>query len=339
MPHRTCATCSGFVGTLQSQLATLLDARKASSFPATTAKTAEATKKFSAADANTARAPTVSALRPPKSATQPTTLRAATTKGTGKKHRAAATTARARRLPSTSCCRRPCTWSAFASVLGEGQLDGHARAAPMVSRRRRGAGRRGVGGRALLQSRGAAATRTPRGVREARRRVVDAAESARRRARRGASSRPPRPGTPRRRRASRSLACFADELPKKRALGRVRRRRGCRLLSWPPRCTAEERRERAAGTRREASRQLARRRRASEGESPEGAASRERRRRQGGGTRPGSRRSSPLPAAPRQMNGMAVKIPNPLMRYVATTPEAGAAPAPLSSPRSSGAPR
>ena len=31
VPHRTCATCSGFVGTLQSQLATLLDARKASS--------------------------------------------------------------------------------------------------------------------------------------------------------------------------------------------------------------------------------------------------------------------------------------------------------------------
>jgi hypothetical protein len=30
-----------------------------------------------------------------------------------------------------------------------------------------------------------------------------------------------------------------------------------------------------------------------------------------------------------QMNGMAVKIPSPLMRYVATTPEAGAAPAPL----------
>ena len=29
------------------------------------------------------------------------------------------------------------------------------------------------------------------------------------------------------------------------------------------------------------------------------------------------------------MNGMAVKIPSPLMRYVATTPEAGAAPAPL----------
>ena len=29
VPHRTCATCSGFVGTLQSQLATLLDARDA----------------------------------------------------------------------------------------------------------------------------------------------------------------------------------------------------------------------------------------------------------------------------------------------------------------------
>ena len=119
VPHRTCATCSGFVGTLQSQLATLLDARKASSFPATTAKTAEATKKRAAADANTARAPpTVSALRLPKSATQPTTLRAATTKGTGKKTLTfcGKTCASA---PEHELLSQTKPWSAFASVLGE----------------------------------------------------------------------------------------------------------------------------------------------------------------------------------------------------------------------------
>jgi hypothetical protein len=121
VPHRTCATCSGFVGTLQSQLATLLDARKASSFPATTAKTAKATKKRAAADANTARAPpTVSALRLPNSATQPTTLRAATTKGfkgTGKTLTFCGKTCASASEHKLTSQTEP--WSAFVSVLGE----------------------------------------------------------------------------------------------------------------------------------------------------------------------------------------------------------------------------
>ena len=261
VPHRTCATCSGFVGTLQSQLATLLDARKASSFPATTAKTAEATKKRAAADANTARAPpTVSALRLPKSATRRRRLRAATTKGTGKK--------------TLTFCGKTCAsasehellsqtkpWSAFASVLGEIPRADRRSALLAARRERERARRRGAGsaaseGARLLQSdyiwtlldRDPDATR---GVREA-------------------------------------LA-----------------------VAWPALRKALVAAHGEARVARAAETPLA----GFEGE----------------GNAPGLATFFGFAAlcGAAQMNGMAVKIPNPLMRYVATTPEAGAAPAPL----------
>ena len=260
VPHRTCATCSGFVGTLQSQLATLLDARKASSFPATTAKTAEATKKRAAADANTARAPpTVSALRLPKSATQPTTLRAATTKGTGKK--------------TLTFCGKTCAsasehellsqtkpWSAFASVLGE---------IPRTDRRSALLAAR-LTSRAVAEGPGGAASEGARLLQ------------------------------------SDYIWTLLDRDP-----DATRGVREALAVAWPALRKALVAAHGEARVARAAETPLA----GFEGE----------------GNAPGLATFFGFAAlcGAAQMNGMAVKIPNPLMRYVATTPEAGAAPAPL----------
>ena len=260
VPHRTCATCSGFVGTLQSQLATLLDARKASSFPATTAKTAEATKKRAAADANTARAPpTVSALRLPKSATQPTTLRAATTKGTGKK--------------TLTFCGKTCAsasehellsqtkpWSAFASVLGE---------IPRADRRSALLAAR-LTSRAVAEGPGGAASEGARLLQ------------------------------------SDYIWTLLDRDP-----DATRGVREALAVAWPALRKALVAAHGEARVARAAETPLA----GFEGE----------------GNAPGLATFFGFAAlcGAAQMNGMAVKIPNPLMRYVATTPEAGAAPAPL----------
>ena len=260
VPHRTCATCSGFVGTLQSQLATLLDARKASSFPATTAKTAEATKKRAAADANTARAPpTVSALRLPKSATQPTTLRAATTKGTGKK--------------TLTFCGKTCAsasehellsqtkpWSAFASVLGE---------IPRADRRSALLAAR-LTSRAVAEGQGGAASEGARLLQ------------------------------------SDYIWTLLDRDP-----DATRGVREALAVAWPALRKALVAAHGEARVARAAETPLA----GFEGE----------------GNAPGLATFFGFAAlcGAAQMNGMAVKIPNPLMRYVATTPEAGAAPAPL----------
>jgi hypothetical protein len=260
VPHRTCATCSGFVGTLQSQLATLLDARKASSFPATTAKTAEATKKRAAADANTARAPpTVSALRLPKSATQPTTLRAATTKGTGKKTltfcgKTCASASKHELLSQTK------PWSAFASVLGE---------IPRADRRSALLAAR-LTSRAVAEGPGGAASEGARLLQ------------------------------------SDYIWTLLDRDP-----DATRGVREALAVAWPAL------RKALVGAHGEA-------RVARAAETPLAGF-------EGEGDAPGLATFFGFAAlcGAAQMNGMAVKIPNPLMRYVATTPEAGAAPAPL----------
>ena len=260
VPHRTCATCSGFVGTLQSQLATLLDARKASSFPATTAKTAEATKKRAAADANTARAPpTVSALRLPKSATQPTTLRAATTKGTGKKTLTfcGKTCASA---PEHELLSQTKPWSAFASVLGE---------IPRADRRSALLAAR-LTSRAVAEGPGGAASEGARLLQ------------------------------------SDYIWTLLDRDP-----DATRGVREALAVAWPALRKALVAAHGEARVARAAETPLA----GFEGE----------------GNAPGLATFFGFAAlcGAAQMNGMAVKIPNPLMRYVATTPEAGAAPAPL----------
>jgi hypothetical protein len=266
VPHRTCATCSGFVGTLQSQLATLLDARKASGVPAATAKPAKKGKKQKSAehdDTSDAPPSDVSALRLPFSAAQPTTLRAAFSPGGSSKKSGKALT----------FCSKPCAaasehklqaqtkpWSAFAAVLGEiPRADRRSLllAARLVSRAvADGPGSDASEGARLLQSdyiwtlldRDADATQ---GVRDA-------------------------------------LA-----------------------LAWPALKEALVAAHGAARVARAEKTPLA---------GFEGA-----------GTKPGLATFEGFAAlcGAAQRNGMSVKIPNPLMRYVATTPEAGAAPAPL----------
>ena len=262
VPHRTCATCSGFVGTLQSQLATLLDARKASSFPATTAKTAEATKKRAAADANTARAPpTVSALRLPNSATQPTTLRAATTKGfkgTGKTLTFCGKTCASASEHKLTSQTEP--WSAFVSVLGE---------IPRADRRSALLAAR-LTSRAVAEGPGGAASEGARLLQ------------------------------------SDYIWTLLDRDP-----DATRGVREALAVAWPALRKALVAAHGEARVARAAATPLA----GFEGE----------------GNAPGLATFFGFAAlcGAAQMNGMAVKIPNPLMRYVATTPEAGAAPAPL----------
>ena len=261
VPHRTCATCSGFVGTLQSQLATLLDARKASSFPATTAKTAEATKKRAAADANTARAPpTVSALRLPKSATQPTTLRAATTKGTGKKTLTFCDNSSCASASEHELLSQTKPWSAFASVLGE---------IPRADRRSALLAAR-LTSRAVAEGPGGAASEGARLLQ------------------------------------SDYIWTLLDRDP-----DATRGVREALAVAWPALRKALVAAHGEARVARAAETPLA----GFEGE----------------GNAPGLATFFGFAAlcGAAQMNGMAVKIPNPLMRYVATTPEAGAAPAPL----------
>ena len=262
VPHRTCATCSGFVGTLQSQLATLLDARKASSFPATTAKTAKATKKRAAADANTARAPpTVSALRLPNSATQPTTLRAATTKGfkgTGKTLTFCGKTCASASEHKLSSQTEP--WSAFVSVLGE---------IPRADRRSALLAAR-LTSRAVAEGPGGAASEGARLLQ------------------------------------SDYIWTLLDRDP-----DATRGVREALTVAWPALREALVAAHGEARVARAAATPLA----GFEGE----------------GNAPGLATFFGFAAlcGAAQMNGMAVKIPSPLMRYVATTPEAGAAPAPL----------
>jgi len=262
VPHRTCATCSGFVGTLQSQLATLLDARKASSFPATTAKTAKATKKRAAADANTARAPpTVSALRLPNSATQPTTLRAATTKGfkgTGKTLTFCGKTCASASEHKLSSQTKP--WSAFVSVLGE---------IPRADRRSALLAAR-LTSRAVAEGPGGAASEGARLLQ------------------------------------SDYIWTLLDRDP-----DATRGVREALTVAWPALREALVAAHGEARVARAAATPLA----GFEGE----------------GNAPGLATFFGFAAlcGAAQMNGMAVKIPSPLMRYVATTPEAGAAPAPL----------
>jgi hypothetical protein len=262
VPHRTCATCSGFVGTLQSQLATLLDARKASSFPATTAKTAKATKKRAAADANTARAPpTVSALRLPNSATQPTTLRAATTKGfkgTGKTLTFCGKTCASASEHKLTSQTEP--WSAFVSVLGE---------IPRADRRSALLAAR-LTSRAVAEGPGGAASEGARLLQ------------------------------------SDYIWTLLDRDP-----DATRGVREALTVAWPALREALVAAHGEARVARAAATPLA----GFEGE----------------GNAPGLATFFGFAAlcGAAQMNGMAVKIPSPLMRYVATTPEAGAAPAPL----------
>jgi len=262
VPHRTCATCSGFVGTLQSQLATLLDARKASSFPATTAKTAKATKKRAAADANTARAPpTVSALRLPNSATQPTTLRAATTKGfkgTGKTLTFCGKTCASASEHKLTSQTEP--WSAFVSVLGE---------IPRADRRSALLAAR-LTSRAVAEGPGGAASEGARLLQ------------------------------------SDYIWTLLDRDP-----DATRGVREALAVAWPALRKALVAAHGEARVARAAATPLA----GFEGE----------------GNAPGLATFFGFAAlcGAAQMNGMAVKIPSPLMRYVATTPEAGAAPAPL----------
>jgi len=262
VPHRTCATCSGFVGTLQSQLATLLDARKASSFPATTAKTAKATKKRAAADANTARAPpTVSGLRLPNSATQPTTLRAATTKGfkgTGKTLTFCGKTCASASEHKLSSQTKP--WSAFVSVLGE---------IPRADRRSALLAAR-LTSRAVAEGPGGAASEGARLLQ------------------------------------SDYIWTLLDRDP-----DATRGVREALTVAWPALREALVAAHGEARVARAAATPLA----GFEGE----------------GNAPGLATFFGFAAlcGAAQMNGMAVKIPSPLMRYVATTPEAGAAPAPL----------
>ena len=268
VPHRTCATCSGFVGTLQSQLATLLSSRKASS-PATTADTAKATKKRAAACDTKKRAPPtdVSALRLPASATQPTTLlRAHATRGGSSKGKTC--TGKTLTFCSTRCAAasehelltQTKSWAAFASVLGEiPRADRRSAllAARIVSRAvAAGAGGEASEGARLLQSdyiwtllrRDANATQ---GVREA---------------------------------LSVAWPALRDALVAAHGAARVARAAAMPLAGFA-----------------------------------------------GEGERPGLATFEGFAAlcGAAQINGMSVKIPNPLMRYVATTPEAGAAPAPL----------
>ena len=262
VPHRTCATCSGFVGTLQSQLATLLDARKASSFPATTAKTAKATKKRAAAEPNTARAPpTVSALRLPNSATQPTTLRAATTKGfkgTGKTLTFCGKTCASASEHKLSSQTKP--WSAFVSVLGE---------IPRADRRSALLAAR-LTSRAVAEGPGGAASEGARLLQ------------------------------------SDYIWTLLDRDP-----DATRGVREALTVAWPALREALVAAHGEARVARAAATPLA----GFEGE----------------GNAPGLATFFGFAAlcGAAQMNGMAVKIPSPLMRYVATTPEAGAAPAPL----------
>ena len=253
VPHRTCATCSGFVGTLQSQLATLLDARKASVLghgpsPPTDAR----------------------ALRLPASATQPTTLlgvfsRKSASKGKNGKTRAAdspvfcgercASVSEHETLTQTT---KP--WAAFASVLGE---------IPRADRRS-----------ALLAARliSRAVAGGPGG---------EASEGAR------------------------LLASDYIWTLLRRDSDATRGVREALSVAWPALRAALVAAHGEARVNRAARTPLA------------GFA--------GEGNAPGLASFLGFAAlcGAAQMNGMSVKIPNPLTRYVATTPEAGAAPAPL----------
>ena len=264
VPHRTCATCSGFVGTLQSQLATLLDARKACGVPGATAEPAKKGKKRAEHDDTSDAPPSdVSTLRLPASAAQPTTLRAAFSPGGSSKKSG----------KTVTFCSKPCAaasehklqaqtkpWSAFAAVLGEiPRADRRSLllAARLVSRAvADGPGSDASEGARLLQSdfiwtlldRDEDATQ---GVRDA---------------------------------LAVAWPALKDALVAAHGAARVARAEKTPLAGF-----------------------------------------------EGAGPKPGLATFEGFAAlcGAAQRNGMSVKIPNPLMRYVATTPEAGAAPAPL----------